>query len=495
MKKRWLICKINVTLIVCTYALLLGYQLTFVSKTVQAVEVNSVNVRLPSFPVQINGVVIDPYKANYPPIVYKDITYFPLTWDYTRTLGIAYTWSESEGLRIDTYGLRNQLRPAPDTNGDNKNKTYVAELVSYPVLINGKLIENGSEEYPLLSFRNITYFPMTWRFMHDEFQMVLSWDDQTGFTVISPQRHYFYSVINDDEDFLYINSGIQGVKIRKSLEETPTLLTDEEINKLSSLPTRPDDTVLPEADFKSLESPIIERKEKAFYYKGRELFSFSPIPKDGSSSPVGFMEGNPLSKLYTESWFDLDTGRNILSLAEVDSTPLPLAPDINNHYRYFFVSGNGSPLPINGFTNWPISGVLQNPNGSWWLTSRPFLGDSISARNMHITGELSLLQPNGESILVNQLLKVREIEVLSREGDGSLIFRAYSRTLEKDNPGFGVYEINTTGEFTKLSDLYGPAYVASDGDLWVMDRYLNRVTNLTKKVSRLWYDYEFPFTS
>ncbi|UUZ81143.1 hypothetical protein LJK88_41585 [Paenibacillus sp. P26] len=115
-------------------ALLLGCQLTSVPATVQAADSGSVKVSLPSFPVQINGVLMDPKKAQYPPIVYKDITYFPLTWDYTRTLGLTYTWSEADGLRIDSFGMRNQERPASDTSGNNKNKSYLCRARYLPCL-------------------------------------------------------------------------------------------------------------------------------------------------------------------------------------------------------------------------------------------------------------------------------------------------------------------------------------------------------------------------
>jgi hypothetical protein len=74
-----------------------------------------------------------------------------------------------------------------------------------------------------------------------------------------------------------------------------------------------------------------------------------------------------------------------------------------------------------------------------------------------------------------------------------LIFRAYSRTPDGGNPAFGIYEIDSTGKMTKLSDLYGPAYVSSNGDIWATDPYINKIANVSKNLSKLWLDYEFPF--
>lgn len=44
---------------------------------------------------------------------------------------------------------------------DSRNR---AELAEGPITVNGQTIDNRTEEYPLLSFRNITYFPLTWRY-------------------------------------------------------------------------------------------------------------------------------------------------------------------------------------------------------------------------------------------------------------------------------------------------------------------------------------------
>jgi hypothetical protein len=53
------------------------------------------------------------------------------------------------------------------------------------VTINGKRIDNSKEEYPLLTYNNITYLPLTWKFAHDQFGWDYVWDDSKGLSIHS----------------------------------------------------------------------------------------------------------------------------------------------------------------------------------------------------------------------------------------------------------------------------------------------------------------------
>ena len=50
------------------------------SPTPAALAADTVQVTLPSFTVTLNGQVIDNSYRQYPLLVYKDITYFPMTY-------------------------------------------------------------------------------------------------------------------------------------------------------------------------------------------------------------------------------------------------------------------------------------------------------------------------------------------------------------------------------------------------------------------------------
>ena len=56
---------------------------------------------LPTFPVTLNGVVMEQQYAQYPLLVYKDITYVPMTWEETRLLGLETTYTHADGLGVN----------------------------------------------------------------------------------------------------------------------------------------------------------------------------------------------------------------------------------------------------------------------------------------------------------------------------------------------------------------------------------------------------------
>ena len=133
-----------------------------------------VTVTLPTFPVTLNGVTMEQSKSQYPMLVYKDITYVPMTWADTRLLGLESNWTQQAGLTIAKAATVQDQETAqsaykPYTTSTANAQSYKAATASGKITVNGKAITNSSEEYPLLVFRDITYFPLTWRFAVNEF--------------------------------------------------------------------------------------------------------------------------------------------------------------------------------------------------------------------------------------------------------------------------------------------------------------------------------------
>jgi len=143
----------------------------------------SVRVTLPTFKVTLNGTQVESSYREYPLIVYKGITYFPMTYYDCRYLGLQTNWNSRDGLEINNTGISGMYR---DYKGSSmNNRSFSATIVNTPVRLNGKKIDNANEEYPLLLFRGLTYFPLTWRFAVDEFGWDYSFSHAAGLVINS----------------------------------------------------------------------------------------------------------------------------------------------------------------------------------------------------------------------------------------------------------------------------------------------------------------------
>ena len=163
-----------------TTVLLAAFLLTAGPAPVFAAE--SVQVTLPSFTVTLNGQTTGNDYSRYPLIVYKDITYFPMTYYDCRLLGLKTSWTADTGLVIDKNEdyFYEYLR---EVNNSRNAKKQTARIADGKITVNGKVIDNSKEEYPLLVFRDITYFPLTWRFAVKEFDWDYRVNQQEGLVI------------------------------------------------------------------------------------------------------------------------------------------------------------------------------------------------------------------------------------------------------------------------------------------------------------------------
>ena len=143
--------------------------------------------RLPDGKVILNGQAIsytDNTYRQYPILYYKEIMYFPMTYHDCRFLGISTKWDNyTRTLYIDE---ENNTCAYRDYKWENKNeKVNAVEICDFNIVVNGKEIDNSKEPYPLIIFRDVTYFPLTWRFAVDEFGWEYGYDHETGLVINS----------------------------------------------------------------------------------------------------------------------------------------------------------------------------------------------------------------------------------------------------------------------------------------------------------------------
>lgn len=163
---------------------------------------------LPSFDVYFNGNKVESEYREYPLLVYKDITYFPMTYFDSRHFGLVTEWDNTTlTLNIKNEPISAALR---DYKRQEKNqKTYEVKICDFNIKLWGNPIDNSTEEYPLITFRDVTYFPLTWRFAYERFCWRYEFSPENGLSIEGGSKSknvrlpYLDGVFACDENYYY----------------------------------------------------------------------------------------------------------------------------------------------------------------------------------------------------------------------------------------------------------------------------------------------------
>ena len=161
--------------------LVLLLTLTACPLTASAASRLPVPASIPWFPVTIGGVTLDSLYEEYPVIFFNDITYLPLTYYGCQLLGLYVDWGPEKGLIISDMGTKGEY--VPYRRAKPNPGTLTAVPATGRITIKGTPIDNATEEWPFLFFRDITYIPLTWRNMHDLLGCDYAWDPVNGLVI------------------------------------------------------------------------------------------------------------------------------------------------------------------------------------------------------------------------------------------------------------------------------------------------------------------------
>lgn len=147
-----------------------------------------IDVTIPSFPVLFDGYDICHEYSAYPPIMYKNITYLPMTYGYARFMGLKTSFDSNSRVFDVGKTYENITEPFLITGNQflNEHSTSLKAVIpTYKIRINGsKVVQNNSRaEYPILNFRDITYFPLTWEYMVDDFGWTYTFSQSKGLDI------------------------------------------------------------------------------------------------------------------------------------------------------------------------------------------------------------------------------------------------------------------------------------------------------------------------
>lgn len=131
--------------------------------------------------VTLNGQVIDNKNAKYPLLTYSNITYFPMTYQLSRFMGVETDWNNAaKSLNITAGGAQSAYVSEP---GKAPKGSVSVTLPSYRISVNGALIDNKEATYPIFNYNGVTYFPLTFRYAYESFGWGYQWDAENGLRI------------------------------------------------------------------------------------------------------------------------------------------------------------------------------------------------------------------------------------------------------------------------------------------------------------------------
>lgn len=138
---------------------------------------------LPRFKVTLNGKEYHSLNSRYPLFVYKGITYLPATYFTMRYMGIA-TEFQNGTLYLSKPNISGSFDDYP-MRQSNPKKIAVSRAKANLIVLGNEV---RSSQYPIMSFRNVMYLPMTWELMHDQLGMNYVFSESRGLIIQSDDK-------------------------------------------------------------------------------------------------------------------------------------------------------------------------------------------------------------------------------------------------------------------------------------------------------------------
>jgi len=449
----------------------------------------NVKVKIAPYYTQIEDVSVDNRYVEYPLITYKDITYFPMTYDLCAKLGLSTGFDSKEGLYITKH-----YSNAGGSNlfgGDAVNyynTEYNAVIPTYPVYLNGIRIDNSKEEYPLINFRNITYFPMTWHFAYEELNFNIKW---------SPEEYSFYLERNSSPSLAYVYKSTGN----SLFFENKVDVYDKKINEYGDLSYnlmysywRFYELNLENEMLAKLDSKQSGEKVEFDRSFGRvEAKQLEVVSKQNGL----YLEEKLIMECNTENISDIQafehkTGENNAIITLVVYTG-QIMPPYTQHNEYVIEKIGDSFLKLDWDVKNNFSGVFTDNNGGCYICSSGYSPSNAGRWSNSFSDVYYDKQGGGilESYAEKYSGKTNSVEVIGK-ANGKLYVKAVRYEAKKDSMGTGdfniapvnsgFYEIDLeNGQMTRIYPyIEGETFIAPNGAVYCNAGYARtqRLVNL-----------------
>lgn len=452
----------------------------------------NVKVKIAPFYTQIEDVSVDNRYVEYPLITYKDVTYFPMTYDLCTMLGLSVGFDSQQGLFITKHYHEMEYDYVPRLFGYdgviNEKDEYNAVIPTYPVYLNGIRIDNTKEEYPLLNFRNVTYFPMTWRFAYEELNFDITF---------SQENYSFFLERGDNYGMAYAYKSDE----KTAFFENQRAVYEERINENGSFGYHLLYTYWDfyELDLESEMLTKIESKNENEKFEfdrsyGREEAKEIEVVAKENGLYLGeklIMECNT-ENISDIQAFEYATGENSSLIQLIVYSGQIVAP--YSHHNEYVVEKNGDKFTRLEWDNKNnFSGVFSDGNGGYYVCSSGYSPNNMSRWSNSFADVY--YYKSGSSVLLSYAEKYSEkinsVEVIGK-ANGKLYVKSMWFDANKDRIGTvnfpisavnsGFYEIDLqSGEMSKIYPyIHGETFMTPNGGVYCSTDYARtqRLVNL-----------------
>lgn len=166
--------------------MLLILSLTLITKT----NAKSVDIHLPTFNIYVNEVKVENDYKKYPFIVYKGITYFPLTYDDSKFMGWNLKWIKKtrELHVVSTEQVNYQWEEYKQVKGKTKNKKIMkAKTPEFKIKFGDEYLPKTIGKYPVLVYNHVTYIPLVYDYNYEDSCMSFVFSKEKGLEITRPE--------------------------------------------------------------------------------------------------------------------------------------------------------------------------------------------------------------------------------------------------------------------------------------------------------------------
>lgn len=458
----------------------------FSANTVYAA--NVVSVQVPDFSVVLNDNPYDNQHAKYPLLVYQDVTYFPMTYQLTRSLGLATGWDQKKGLYIVQHTEYTDV--AAEMGGNNKlGGVYKATIPTYPVWVNGWQVDNSKEQYPLLNFRDVTYFPLSWHYVHDEFGWNIVWNKATGLQVDNYIQHSgsdSIALVQMEQDAAILQNCKTYQRITEHADGSIGYSWDKAgyynyrldfaADTLQDIGEGQEEIAWENAPSEDVSSALT-LKGRQLLYNDREILE--ELPEAYTQSPG----------IYSVNRYE-STNANMLAvyLYYNSEIPAPYTP----HVQYVFLEKDGTVQQVKQWNEMDYPSSFYETTDGYYICSYGRLVAGRFSNGLHTIIKVDKTSSK-ETVLNDLYSQYRSLEAIGA-ADDKLYVRAtyfgqeedltkleYAEKVKPEQDGY--FYIDPQMKLHKVHDyIDGEVFLAPNGKLYVYDTWRLQVTNLTDHI-------------